>query len=118
MRQAPRSCNAVQPLVNRPVRSPLLAQRPLFRTVQPRKQHQNRGGPDNSDREYQRDRFLGAHTAILCLGRQAQREVPPSRRTHLPNVKGPAEIGPAPRWWSDRQYVYPSPTLDLTEASR
>ena len=66
--QPPRPCYAVHPLVNRPVRSPLLAQHPPFRAVQPGKQQQNRAGPDNSHHKYQCDRFLGAHMAILCLG--------------------------------------------------
>lgn len=68
VRQPPHSCNAVHPLVNRPVRPPFLAQHPPFRAVKPGKQHQNRAGPDKSHREYQCDRFLGAHTSILCLG--------------------------------------------------
>jgi len=68
VRQPPHSCNAVHPLVNRPVRPPFLAQHPPFRAVKPGKQHQNRAGPDKSHREYQCDRFLGAHTSILRLG--------------------------------------------------
>jgi hypothetical protein len=42
--------------------------RPPFRTVQTREQHQNRAGPHDSHREYQCDRFLRAHEAILGTG--------------------------------------------------
>jgi hypothetical protein len=58
---------SVQPLVNRPVRLPFLTPGPPFWAFQPRNQDQNSADPDDSHREYQCDRFLGAHTAILCL---------------------------------------------------
>jgi hypothetical protein len=68
LRQPPRSCSAVQPLVNRRAGSPFLTPRPPFRAVQTREQHQNRAGPHDSHREYQCDRFLRAHEAILGTG--------------------------------------------------
>jgi hypothetical protein len=67
VRRPPCSCGAVEPIVNGPVRFPFLAPRPPFRGAS-HEQHQDRAGPQNSHREYQCDRFLGAHTVILCLG--------------------------------------------------
>jgi hypothetical protein len=46
--------------------SPLLAPLPLLVAVYARQQHQDRNDPDDKKHKHQSNRFLAAHTAILC----------------------------------------------------
>jgi hypothetical protein len=49
-----------------PTGSPFLASFPLLIAVYTRQQHQDRKDPDDKKHKHQSNRFLAAHTVILC----------------------------------------------------
>ena len=46
--------------------SPVPASFPLLVAIHARQQHQDRNDPDHKKHKHQSNRFLAAHTAILC----------------------------------------------------